>query len=84
MSEDAHAEFLPPDGALREDVSRLGSLVGRMLVEQGGQALFDRVEQVRLSAIRRRREGAPVRALADSLAGLDVAAAQALARAFAT
>src|SRR6185312_11613626 len=84
MSEDAHAEFLPPDGALREDVSRLGALVGRMLVEQGGQALFNRVEQVRLAAIRRRREGAPVRALADSLAGLDVAAAQALARAFAT
>jgi phosphoenolpyruvate carboxylase len=84
MSEDAHAEFLPPDGALREDVSRLGALVGRMLVEQGGQALFNRVEQVRLAAIRRRREGAPVRALADSLAGLDVAAAHVLARAFAT
>jgi len=83
MPEDAH-EFLPPDDALREDVSRLGALVGRMLAEQGGTALFDRVEQVRLAAIRRRREGAPVQALADSLAGLDVATAQALARAFAT
>ncbi len=84
MAEDATAEFLPPDDALREDVSRLGSLVGRMLVEQGGQVLFDRVEQVRLAAIRRRREGAPIRALAASLAGLDAAMAQALARAFAT
>jgi phosphoenolpyruvate carboxylase len=39
------------DWPLRADVSLLGSLVGKMLVEQGGQGLLDRVEQVRRAAI---------------------------------
>lgn len=39
------------DRPLRADVSLLGSLVGKMLVEQGGQRLLDRVEQVRHAAI---------------------------------
>ncbi|OOG36378.1 phosphoenolpyruvate carboxylase [Rhodanobacter sp. C05] len=77
-------EFLSHDGPLREDVSRLGAMVGRMLAEQGGEAFFERVEQVRLAAIRRRREGATVDELADSLAGLEAEDAEALARAFAT
>jgi phosphoenolpyruvate carboxylase len=84
MEESREAEFLPPDGPLREDVSRLGAMVGRMLAEQGGAPLFERVEQVRTAAIRRRREGASVDELAGSLAGLDAAHAEALARAFAT
>ncbi|NID15980.1 phosphoenolpyruvate carboxylase [Luteibacter yeojuensis] len=77
-------EFLPHDGPLREDVRRLGALVGQMLAEQGGQAFFERVEHVRTAAIHRRRSGASVDALADSLTGLDAADAEALARAFAT
>jgi phosphoenolpyruvate carboxylase len=84
LEENREAEFLPPDGPLREDVSRLGTMVGRMLAEQGGAAFFERVEQVRVAAIRRRREGASVDELADSLAGLDAGDAQAMARAFAT
>ncbi|TPG11761.1 phosphoenolpyruvate carboxylase [Rhodanobacter glycinis] len=84
MEESREAEFLPPDGPLREDVSRLGAMVGRMLAEQGGAAFFARVEQVRVAAIRRRREGASVDELADSLAGLEAPDAEALARAFAT
>jgi phosphoenolpyruvate carboxylase len=84
MEESREPEFLPPDGPLREDVSRLGAMVGRMLAEQGGEAFFERVEQVRIAAIRRRREGASVDELADSLAGLDAEDAEALARAFAT
>jgi phosphoenolpyruvate carboxylase len=84
MEENREPEFLPPDGPLREDVSRLGAMVGRMLAEQGGAGFFERVEQVRTAAIRRRREGASVDELADSLAGLDAAHAEALARAFAT
>ncbi|MFC5437332.1 phosphoenolpyruvate carboxylase [Rhodanobacter umsongensis] len=84
MEENREAEFLPPDGPLREDVSRLGAMVGRMLAEQGGEAFFERVEQVRTAAIRRRHEGASVDELAGSLAGLDAAHAEALARAFAT
>jgi phosphoenolpyruvate carboxylase len=83
MEENREPEFLPPDGPLREDVSRLGAMVGRMLAEQAGDAFFERVEQVRTAAIRRRREGASVDDLADSLAGLDAAHAEALARAFA-
>ncbi|MGE7138731.1 phosphoenolpyruvate carboxylase [Luteibacter sp. NPDC031894] len=77
-------EFLPHDGPLREDVRRLGALVGQMLAEQGGQGFFERVEHVRTAAIHRRRSGASVDALADSLTGLDAADAEALARAFAT
>jgi phosphoenolpyruvate carboxylase len=84
MPENREAEFLPHDNPLHEDVSRLGAMVGRMLAEQGGQAFFERVEQVRVASIRRRREGASVEELADSLAGLDAAHAEALARAFAT
>lgn len=84
MESSREPEFLPPDGPLREDVSRLGAMVGRMLAEQGGDAFFERVEQVRTAAIRRRREGASVEELAASLAGLDAHDAEALARAFAT
>ncbi|UPG85196.1 phosphoenolpyruvate carboxylase [Luteibacter aegosomatis] len=76
-------EFLPHDGPLREDVRRLGALVGQMLAEQGGQAFFERVENVRTTAIQRRRTGADVEALAEHLTGLDAADAEALARAFA-
>jgi phosphoenolpyruvate carboxylase len=76
-------EFLPHDAPLREDVHRLGAMVGRMLAEQGGEGFFQRVEQVRTASIRRRREGRAVDDLAESLAGLDAAEAEALARAFA-
>ena len=77
-------EFLPHDGPLREDVRRLGALVGQMLAEQGGQAFFERVEHVRTAAIHRRRSGAAVDALAETLTGLEADDAEALARAFAT
>jgi phosphoenolpyruvate carboxylase len=84
VEDNRESEFLSHDGPLREDVSRLGAMVGRMLAEQGGTAFFERVEQVRIAAIRRRREGASVNELAGSLAGLEAEAAEALARAFAT
>ncbi len=84
MEPNREPEFLPHDDPLREDVGRLGAMVGRMLAEQGGKPFFDRVEQVRVAAIRRRSEGASVDELAGSLAGLDAAYAEALARAFAT
>ena len=84
METDREPEFLPHDGPLREDVGRLGAMVGRMLAEQGGEAFFERVEQVRIAAIRRRAEGASTDELAHSLAGLEPDRAEALARAFAT
>jgi phosphoenolpyruvate carboxylase len=77
-------DFLPHDGPLREDVRRLGALVGQMLAEQGGQAFFERVEGVRTAAIQRRRNRAAVDELAGHLTGLGAADAEALARAFAT
>ncbi len=84
MHEQHEPMFLAPDDPLREDVGRLGKMVGRLLVEQGGEALFARVEGARLAAIQRRQAGASIEELASSLAGLDAATAAALARAFAT
>ena len=83
MEANREPEFLPHDGPLREDVGRLGTMVGRMLAEQGGKAFFERVEQVRIAAIRRRAEGDSVEKLASSLAGLEADHAETLARAFA-
>jgi phosphoenolpyruvate carboxylase len=77
-------EFLPHEGPLREDVRRLGTLVGQMLAEQGGQGFFETVEHVRTAAIARRRNGEGVEVLGELLTGLDAAAAESLARAFAT
>ncbi|GAB3025353.1 phosphoenolpyruvate carboxylase [Oleiagrimonas citrea] len=77
-------EFLPNDGPLRENVRTLGAMVGRMLAEQGGEAFFERVENVRTAAIRRREAGAGISGLAGRLAGLSADDAEALARAFAT
>jgi phosphoenolpyruvate carboxylase len=47
-------QFPPKDEALREDVHALGSLVGEVLREQGGEQLFALVEGDRVAAIRRR------------------------------
>src|SRR5690242_6815572 len=56
MEASRETDYLPHDGPLREDVGRLGHLVGRMLAEQGGEDFFERVEAVRQAAIHRRRE----------------------------
>jgi len=72
----------PVAPALRDDVRRLGRMVGDMLVEQVGPAFFGRVEHARTEAIRRRRDAAPIDALADALSGLDAPVADALVRAF--
>ncbi|HKW42367.1 MAG TPA: phosphoenolpyruvate carboxylase, partial [Gemmatimonadales bacterium] len=49
--------FTEKDAALRDDVRTLGALVGDVIREQGGEALFQRVEAARVAAIRRREEG---------------------------
>jgi len=77
-------EFGPSDQALRDDVGRLGRLVGEILIEQNGPAFFAQVEAARTAAIRRRERGEPVTDLAAQLAGLDAATADGLSRAFAT
>jgi phosphoenolpyruvate carboxylase len=77
-------EFGANDQGLREDVGRLGRLVGELLIEQNGEAFFARVESARTAAIRRRERGEPVTTLAGTLAGLDAPTADGLNRAFAT
>jgi len=75
--------FPVKETALREDVHALGGLVGEVLRDQGGQALFDLVEGDRVAAIRR-REGVPESAVELAVRTADRPAGQArdLIRAF--
>jgi phosphoenolpyruvate carboxylase len=54
VSDIRQIEIPEKDLPLRADVSLLGSLVGDVLVDQHGQGLLDRVEAVRIAAIRQR------------------------------
>ncbi len=77
--------FEDKDQALRADVHMLGSLVGDLIIEQGGEELFDLVENARLRSIRR-REGneKPGEELADLVKGLDLSLAMEVIRSFST
>ncbi len=76
-------KFAAKDQPLRDDVRRLGSLVGEMLLEQGGEELFNRVETARQCAIRRRDgEKDAESELRELLQGLTPAAAERLVRGF--
>ncbi|HKD98176.1 MAG TPA: phosphoenolpyruvate carboxylase [Micromonosporaceae bacterium] len=66
------------DAELRADIRRLGALLGRTLVRQEGQALFDLVEKVRAQV---RIDPA---AAAEELSAVDVSTGTKLARAFST
>lgn len=57
MSEIRPIDLPEKDLPLRADVSLLGSLLGRMLVEQHGASLLEQVESVRKAAILRREHG---------------------------
>ena len=77
--------FPPKHEALRDDVHALGALVGDILLEQGGQELFDLVEHDRVAAIQRR--GGDEKAaleLAARVRGRPPALARDLVRAFLT
>src|SRR5690606_4661287 len=78
-----HLEFAETDALLRDDVRRLGALVGDVLAEQGSQALLDEVEGIRRAAIARREQGLPIGALADELSQVPLRDAEAVVRAFA-
>jgi len=77
-------DFAETDALLRDDVRRLGALVGEVLAEQGSPALLEEVESIRRAAIARREQGLPVDALAGELAQVPLADAEAVVRAFAT
>ena len=77
-------EFLPNDGPLRDDVNRLGRIVGQMLAEQHGGEFFDTVERLRTTAIELRAANAGPADLARQLGGLDPLLADRLTRAFST
>ncbi|MCU0754297.1 MAG: phosphoenolpyruvate carboxylase [Xanthomonadales bacterium] len=75
--------FAPTDQPLRDEVSRLGDLIGQMLAEQGGASLLARVEAIRLEAIaRRERTGHDTDGLVGLTAGLDPQQADAITRGF--
>src|SRR5690625_7250089 len=78
----AYLEFAETDALLRDDVRRLGAMVGEMLAEQVSPALLEQVEAVRRAAIARREDDEPVDALAAELAPVSPANADALVRAF--
>ncbi|MFT4256720.1 MAG: phosphoenolpyruvate carboxylase [Pseudoxanthomonas sp.] len=77
-------QFAAADTPLREDVGRLGALVGDLLAEQVSPQFLAEVERVRTTAIARRQNGDAMEALAALLAGLAPAHAEQLIRAFST
>ncbi|MBW8823572.1 MAG: phosphoenolpyruvate carboxylase [Xanthomonadales bacterium] len=76
--------FADTDTLLRDDVRRLGALVGEMLAEQTSPAFLETVETLRREAIARRERALPVDALTARLQRVSTSDAEALARAFAT
>lgn len=84
MEERREIDFAPQDAPLREDVRRLGALVGEMLAEQLGDAFLAEVETLRVAAIARRNAEAGLAALTDTLLGHSAAHAEQLVRAFST
>ncbi len=82
MNNPQSLEFAAPDIPLREDVRKLGALVGDMLAEQVSPEFLAEVERVRTAAIARRQGNQPPQSLASLLADLPPQRAEALIRAF--
>ncbi|HEU4619619.1 MAG TPA: phosphoenolpyruvate carboxylase [Gammaproteobacteria bacterium] len=77
--------FPEKDKALREDVHRLGELVGDLVQEQAGEALFDLVEAARRASIAHREgDGGAFAELRTLLAALAPTTARDFIRAFST
>ncbi|HBK57007.1 MAG TPA: phosphoenolpyruvate carboxylase [Xanthomonadales bacterium] len=72
------------DDPLRDDVRRLGAVVGEILAEQVDPEFLAEVESIRVAAIRRREDAAPLTELSGHFAGIAVERAEWLVRAFAT
>ena len=77
--------FEDKDQALRDDVRTLGKMVGDLIHEQGGDELFDFVENARQRSIRRREENErPGEELAELVKNLDPTQALQVIRSFST
>ncbi len=77
--------FEDKDQALRDDVRTLGAMVGDLIREQGGETLFDFVENARLRSIRRRENNEkPGEELAELVRDLDPQLALQVIRSFST
>lgn len=77
--------FEHKDQALRDDVRTLGRLVGELLREQGGDELFEFVEDARVRAIRRREDNEkPGEELIHLVRDLDLEFALEVIRSFST
>ena len=77
--------FAEKDQALRDDVHRLGELVGELVKDQGGEALFDLVEAARRASIAQREGDAGARQeLKTLLSALTPRTARDFIRAFST
>ncbi|HEX7095794.1 MAG TPA: phosphoenolpyruvate carboxylase, partial [Acidimicrobiales bacterium] len=70
------------DAPLREDIRLVGRVLGDVVREQAGPAVFDIVEGVRRHAVELRREGGGDERLAERLASLDLDDALHVIRAF--
>jgi len=77
--------FEEKDQPLRDDVRVMGTLVGELLKDQGGEELYELVENARQRSIRRREnyEG-PGEGLAELVQDLDLSVAVDVIRAFST
>lgn len=77
--------FETKDQPLRDDVRILGTLVGDLLRDQGGEDLFELVENARQRSIRRRENNEkPGEELAELVKNLDLDLAMEVIRAFST
>ena len=77
--------FEDKDQALRDDVRTLGTMVGDLIREQGGEELFDFVENARLRSIRRRENNElPGEELAGLVGNLEPDLALQVIRSFST
>lgn len=77
-------DFPPTDALLRDDVNRLGALVGDILSDQLGADFLAEVERIRRAAIRRRESAAPIDELQREIERVAPERYQDLVRAFAT
>ena len=75
-------DFIAADQPLRDDVRRLGALVGQVLAEQVSPAFLQQIEAIRRSAIARRESAAATTALHEHLRAQSAPQADLIVRAF--